>query len=368
MKDIRPEIWLSGDESGGFDFTDRPDDRYFLIVTVAVRGDSLRGRLDDLGAELRSVTGDASIGLPFHATEDSYSTRDRVFELLSSYDLAIDATILDKSTVPEELRRRRKRHLLYGLLWYQHIIHVVPGMFSDEMRLGSPGFANKVTLTIAELGAYSRKAAVRHAIVQASIFGYIPALVAVIGPDGTGFTEANLPAIPAFRWFVEAAEDERLLQVADYCAWAIQRSLNRCDDRAYREIRRYIRSERFVSVRRRLVPQPVMDAADNGFPLDYMTGEIGNYEVTSTYCVGPGDSYQALLAARECLRDGDYHRSVGYFGIDQPGRPPRGAIIGVHLRRLGHGDPCRHGSPGARCPSGECPGAVGAILAAGPPG
>lgn len=309
LPDPRPEIWLGGDESGGFDFAGRSGDAYFLITTVGMVGDSLRHGLEEVGAELRGVVGDPSIGRPFHAKDDTPLTRDRVFRLLATHQLMIDVSIVDKTTVPRELTSGGG-HPLYTLLWYQHLAHALPGILHP---------ANKVRLSIAEMSAYSRKQAFQSAINQATAVAYIPLLLdamAVYGPDPP---HENMYAVPALLFGYGDARRDWLLQVADYCAWAIQRKLRRDDDRGYGEIRHLIRSERVVTIAARLGadhdPAPQLVGLHSWTGLD---GLARDYEASGAYRIGPADSFQALLAFQGALRTGDMATAVLHLTSIRP--------------------------------------------------
>jgi len=309
LPDPRPEIWLGGDESGGFDFAGRSGDAYFLIATVGIAGDSLRHDLEDVGAELRGVVGDPSIGRPFHAKDDTPLTRDRVFRLLATHQLMIDVSIVDKTTVPRELTSGGG-HRLYTLSWYQHLAHALPGILHP---------VNKVRLSIAELGAYSRRQAFQSAINQATGVAYVPLLVDAMAAYGPEPPVENMYAVPALMFGYGDARQDWLLQVADYAAWAIQRKLRRNDDRGYGEIRHLIRSERLVTITARAAadrdPDPHLAGLHAWTGLD---GLARGYEASSTYRIGPADSFQALLAFQGALRAEDTATAVTYLASIRP--------------------------------------------------
>jgi len=79
-------MWVCGDESGSLNPSRGPEDRYFLIVTVGMEGESLRQDFDGRAAQLHPIVGDATEGL-FHASYDTPLTRDHVFALLGSRNL-----------------------------------------------------------------------------------------------------------------------------------------------------------------------------------------------------------------------------------------------------------------------------------------
>jgi len=309
VQDPRREMWVCGDESGTLNPSRGLEDRYFLIVTVGMEGESLRQDFDGLAAQLRPIVGDATEGL-FHASYDTPLTRDHVFALLGSRDLIIDASIVDKDAVPLELTGRLG-YRLYTLLWYHHLIHVLPGLLNPT---------NKVHLVVAALGEYSRKQAFRDALAQATGAAYMPlyekALVAV------GYSLAGDDIhhrLPALRFSIGDARQDRLLQVADYCAWAIRRKLTRNDDRGYNEIRHLIRSERVLTIGKKATVHNPAAAVPLGLvSMTGLTGLTHEYAVSTEYRVGPADSFQALLALQEAIQSGDTKRAIIYLEAIRP--------------------------------------------------
>lgn len=312
--DPRREIRVGGDESGSLDFSTRSSGRYFLVITVGVEGDALPRALEALTADLRAVTGDPSVGQPFHASKDVRYVRARMFDVLTAHAVAIDASIVDKGAVPAELvggQNTPGKHF-FSLVWYHHLIHALPGLLSP---------ARKVRLTIAELGAYSRKTALHTAVNQATGVAYAPLLIDAIEAAGVGWSEEALRRVPALIFNYADAKDEPLLQIADYCGWAIQRKLERDDDVAYTRIKHLIRSERSLTLTTRAKVAADGPVAVQAIGLGTWTGLAGgvhDYEVASEYRVGPADSFQALLALQEALRLEDLPRATACLELIQP--------------------------------------------------
>ncbi len=310
--DPRREIRVGGDESGGLDFSGHADGRYFLIVTVGSEGDALPRALAALATDLRAITGDPSVGQPFHASKDVRYIRERLFDVLAAHDVAIDASIVDKRAVPADLvggRNTPGKHF-FSLVWYHHLIHALPGLLSP---------ACKVHLTIAELGAYSRKTALQTAVKQATGVAYAPLLIDAIEAAGVGWSEEALRRVPALMFSYADAKDEPLLQIADYCGWAIQRKLERDDDAAYAKIKHLIRSERYLTIKIKVAAnKPVAAQAIGLGTWTGLEGGVHDYEAVSEYRVGPADSFQALLALQEALRLEDLPRAIACLELIQP--------------------------------------------------
>jgi len=311
--DPRPQLDVAGDESGSLDFSGRAGDEFFLVVTVGAEHNTLRDALDNLADDLQASLGDFAIGQPFHACEDTWPIRHRVFDTLASHDISIDATIVEKALAPPSLvggpHMPGKR--FYRLVWYQHIIHVLPGLLNP---------ACKVHLTIAELGAYSRKQAFQLAVNQATGLAYAPLLIDAMAAAGVGvgteWPEDAFHHMPALMFDYADAKDERLLQAADYCAWAIQRKLKCIDDRSYRKLQSRIRSERHLTITE-TGGQHDGASVQTGGPSSCtgLVGDMHKYEVSSTYNVGPADSFQALLGLQEALRRDDLAQAICYLEV-----------------------------------------------------
>lgn len=298
--DLRREIQLCGDEAGTFDFRPSPHDRYFLIVTVAIPDSHIASELDALADHIRTKAGDDVVGDAFHAKDDTPLTRDQVFDLLAEHDLAVDATIVDKSTVPTRLRRDLQA--FYTLMWSQHLLHVLPGMLYPPA---------KVMLTAAEMGLRSKEPGFQAAIAMATAFSYMPfieALTPLVSPHAATNWLVNMPALG----FTYAnPQDNRLLQVADYCAWAIQRNLHRPDETRnneqwYGQIEHMIRSERFVTMEDKgRAWAKTVPTFSGVMTLPKMRGTHNEFAVRSTYRRGPADSFQARLSMAHEIFAGD---------------------------------------------------------------
>ncbi len=311
--DPRLQLDVAGDESGSLDFSGRVGDEFFLVVTVGAEHNTLRNALNNLADDLQASIADFTMGQPFHACEDTWPIRHRVFDVLASHDISIDATIVEKALVPPSLvggpHMPGKR--FYRLVWYHHIIHVLPGLLNP---------ACKIQLTIAELGAYSRKQAFQLAVNQATGVAYVPLLIDAMAAAGVG-VGTNWPKdafhrMPALMFDYAEAKDERLLQAADYCAWAIQRKLKGIDDRSYRKLQSRIRSERHLTIAE-------MGGQHDGASIQMvgpsswtgLAGDMHTYEVSSRYTVGPADSFQALLGLQEALRRDDLAQAISYLEV-----------------------------------------------------
>ena len=201
--------YVYGDESGNFDFSDQEGaSRYFILTTVAVADHAIESELMDLRRQLawegESLTGG------FHATNDKQRVRDRVFAVMARHDFRVDSTILEKRKADPG---RRSQPRLYSLAWYLHLTGLVPALVAEY---------DELLLIAASIGDRDMRSEF-HATVENIVDAQAP------------------PGILASAMWPSATAP--LLQVADYCAWAMQRKWERSDVRAYNLIRDRIASE-----------------------------------------------------------------------------------------------------------------------------
>ena len=137
-----------------------------------------------------------------HATTDSQAVRDRVFSLISGNAIRIDATILEKSKAEPQLRISDDRFYKYA--WYYHFKNVAP-------KIVKP--ADELLICAASLGTKKKCSVFRDAINDVVRQSISPT---------TNWKTAFWPA-----------SSDPCLQIADYCAWAIQRKWEGGDTRSY---------------------------------------------------------------------------------------------------------------------------------------
>ena len=151
------------------------------------------------------------LGDYFHATTDAQAIRDEVYTEIIKYDFTIQATICEKSKAQPQVTASKAR--FYKTPWYFHCkLGIVP-------RLTSP---NGVFITAASLGTKKEKTTFTTALDDVQ--------------------KQSFPKTPCRIDFRPCAADA-CLQVADYCAWAIQRKWERADERSYSIIKSRITRE-----------------------------------------------------------------------------------------------------------------------------
>lgn len=203
--------YLFADESGCLTFKPNPRvSKYFILCTIASDSCAIGTQLLELRREM--AWNGLAVDDVLHATTDKQAVRDQVFDLISRHDFRIDATILEKSKAQPQTRITE--HQFYQYAWYYHFKHVAP-------QIVLPG--DELFLSAASLGTKKKRASFRSAINNV----------------------AQQTLDPSTSWetiFWPAASDP-CLQVADYCAWAIQRKWENGDHRSYNLIRDKLSSE-----------------------------------------------------------------------------------------------------------------------------
>jgi hypothetical protein len=192
-----PTIYIFADESGDFDFSNGGSE-YFIVCAVTMTGIGVAHRLLDLRHELTLQGHDIEA---FHAANDPWPVRTRVFAELQAAQVKVDAVALQKrKTYP---RVAADKAYFYQLAWHLLFKHVAP------LRCQPTDY---LLVAAASLGTAARKTRFKNAVDRVVQQHNVCRSVVV------GFWQtATHPC----------------LQVADYCAWALQRWKERGDVRAY---------------------------------------------------------------------------------------------------------------------------------------
>ena len=202
--------YLFSDEAGCFTFNRTPNvSKYFIICTITLSDLTVAAGLVKLRREMiwdRSPVGDY-----FHATVDKQEIRDRVFAEILKHDVRIQATICEKAKAQPHLTTAKSRFYKYP--WYYTLKHGI----ARHVNAG-----DDLLVTAASLGSKNERQT------------YCKELDDVMGQT-----------IKAARWAVDfrPSHCDPCLQVADYCAWAIQRKWERGDTRSYDMISHMITRE-----------------------------------------------------------------------------------------------------------------------------
>lgn len=202
--------YLYADESGNFDFSMNDGaSRYFLLTTVALSSHAIVADLLELRRELAKE----GVELPegFHATNNKWPTRMRMFDMLSKHDFRVDATILEKCKAEPAIRRSDSS--FYGFVWYNHLKHTVRDVVLPQSEL---------LITASDIGTNQMK------------MHFISAVKSV---------NREVKSESIIKATMRPAATNLCLQVADYCSWALQRKWERDDSQAYAIIEDKIGSE-----------------------------------------------------------------------------------------------------------------------------
>jgi len=203
--------YIFSDEAGCFVFKrNNRASRYFIVCTVALSDCKLGTALQELRRDMiwrkMPVKNDM-----FHCTEDKQIIRDEVFALLSSHDFRIDATILEKSKAQPQTRGANDRFYQYA--WYSHLKTIGPAILRDH---------DEAMISAAAIGTKKGQAVYTSAV-----------------------NDVMQQTIRGKKWVTTfpPSKAEPCLQIADYCAWAIQRKWERGDTRSYDLIEDKVRRE-----------------------------------------------------------------------------------------------------------------------------
>ena len=195
-----PNKFIFADEAGCFTFNrDRNVSRYFILCTVAMDDCSLAADL--IALRRRLAWSGAELGDYFHATTDKQAVRDAVYDTILQKPFTVQATIMEKSKAQPQVRRSKPRFYQYG--WFYHFKHGARRELEDH---------HETLVTAACIGNRKERAAFQNAV-----------------------DDVMQQTVRAPQWatdFIPAGSDP-CLQVADYCAWAIQRKLEQEDERSY---------------------------------------------------------------------------------------------------------------------------------------
>jgi uncharacterized protein DUF3800 len=184
-----PNKFIFADEAGCFTFNREPNvSRYFILCTITMDECAVGTDLFDLRRRL--AWEDFELGEYFHASSDRQAVRDEVFKTIVERPFSIQATIMEKAKAQPQVRASKSRFYKYG--YFYHFKHGA----SKQLNKGS-----ETLVTTACLGTRKERnsfeSAVNDVMTQTSVSKW-----------KTDFMPCHA---------------DPCLQVADYCAWAIQR-------------------------------------------------------------------------------------------------------------------------------------------------
>ncbi|WP_017995805.1 DUF3800 domain-containing protein [Rhizobium leguminosarum] len=204
------ERFLFADEAGCFTFKREQNvSRYFMLCTVTTSDLQAATSLHELRRKL--IWDGVELGDFFHATVEKQAVRDRVFETMLQHDFEVQVTICEKSKAQPQVRRDKARFYQYA--WFYHFRYGIAPYIPEDTDL---------LVTAASLGTKKEK------------LSFTNCLSDVMGQT-----------VRKARWAVDfrPSATDCCLQIADYCAWAIQRKWERGDTRSYDMIKAKITYE-----------------------------------------------------------------------------------------------------------------------------
>lgn len=194
------EKYLFADEAGCFTFNRQPNvSRYFMLCTVTTTDLSVANSLQQLRKQL--VWDGAEIGDYFHATVEKQAVRDKVFETILSHDFGVQVTICEKSKAQPQVCKDKARFYQYA--WYYHFKYGISKYVDEDSEL---------LVTAASIGTKKEKLSFTNCLA-----------------------DVMNQTIAKGKWAVDfrPSATDYCLQLADYCAWAIQRKWERNDSKSY---------------------------------------------------------------------------------------------------------------------------------------
>lgn len=205
-----PDKFIFADEAGCFAFNRNQNvSKFFILCTVSMDDCALAGDLLDLRRKL--AWEGRELGDYFHATTDKQDVRDAVYDAILKRPFHIQATIMEKSKAQPQVRVSTSRFYKTG--WYFHFKYGARHQIAPQ---------NQSLVTTACLGTKKERAAFQEAVDDVM--------------------NQNLQHSQWKTDFMPCGSDP-CLQVADYCAWAIQRKWERDDTRSYDALKERITYE-----------------------------------------------------------------------------------------------------------------------------
>lgn len=203
-------MFIFGDEAGNFDFRiAHGATRYFMVTTVAVPKCDFDGPLMELRRKLL-IQGE-DISEEFSASEDSVAVRKAVFDLIKTLPLRVDCTLLEKSKAQPHTRVTDERFYQYA--WWYHLKYVLPRAVPKS---------DTAELLVASIGTRKKQRAFQLAVHDVA---------------------AQLRASRHISTAHARSSSDPMLQVADYCSWALFRKWERGDQAYHQQIEHLIHTE-----------------------------------------------------------------------------------------------------------------------------
>jgi len=203
--------FIYADEAGCFTFNKNHNVSRFFVIATIITEDWISPTIGLQKLRHQLVAEGLPVDGYFHATTDTQAVRDRVFAEIIKHDFTIQATLCEKSKAQPQVTASKAR--FYKMPWFFHCKWgIAPLLLKPDC----------VQITAASIGSKKEKATFVNAL-----------------EDVKAQTFRRSPCHMDFR----PCASDPCLQLADYCAWAIQRKWERSDLRSYDLIKSRITRE-----------------------------------------------------------------------------------------------------------------------------
>jgi Protein of unknown function (DUF3800) len=204
------EKYIFADEAGCFTFRRGPNiSKYFIVCTVTLTDLSIAQAITDLRRKM--VWERTPVGECFHATTDPQPIRGRVYDTIQSYPFKIQAVICEKAKAKPAITSSKARFYKYP--WFYGLKYGIAPFITPS---------DTVFVTVASIGDKREKKTFQGEL-----------------------DDVMYQTVPKAKWTIDfrPSKCDPCLQLADYCAWAIQRKWEKGDTRSYDLIKDRITNE-----------------------------------------------------------------------------------------------------------------------------
>lgn len=198
---VMSDYYIYADEAGCFTFNRNQNVSTYFIIATVIMPDWEAPTLGLQKLRHNLIRNGVEVGDYFHATTDAQEVRDSVYEEILKHDFTVQATICEKAKAAPQVTVSKSR--FYKIPWY---FHCKRGLLP---RIDRP---TNVHITAASIGTKKERLTFTNAL-----------------EDIRSQNFKNTPCHVDFR----PCNSDPCLQLADYCAWAIQRKWERGDERSY---------------------------------------------------------------------------------------------------------------------------------------
>lgn len=196
------------DESGSFDFSPKGSKYFILTALAAVDCDTVFSEFYALKHALGCEE--------FHATDDQQAVRNQMYELLERHCLhgcfSIDSIIAQKNRVNPAIRE--------DAVFYAKLLRI---LLRWVFRCRATREIDQINVWAARIGTHKKKA-----VFEKTVKTYL-----------ANDLKARIP----YKLLIHASASHPLLQVADYCCWAVAKKWKDNELRPYQKIRGALKTE-----------------------------------------------------------------------------------------------------------------------------